>query len=741
MARHLRHLAGAASGIAISLALGISANAQQASVTGDGSILLEPVYIGGEGDGDAPENQTATRAETVLTERVTRAELDAAEVFDPQDIDRIDPGVGYNALNGSFIIRGLDSNRVLTTIDGVRLPWLDDGARGVNGGGTTFDFDTLSSLDIVKGSDSSVFGAGALGGVVAVRTLNPEDLLPGDKTFGGLTRGTYNSEDQSFGIDQALAARLGDTYMLLEGGYRFGEERDNRGDVGGYGSERSEPDPLDYDRKNLLVKLRQHVGVDQVFGITGEIYDRDENIDEFSASTATYEAGSAYRDKVEKRERISGHYELGAGADAWLDAADAVVYWQRQELSEDFDGERLSEPAGAYSRLSDIEETTFGVNGSVMKHFDLAGLDHKLSLGGEVYGNRTSQMASGEDTCPPGPYYYWYYYNCNFLHTNQADMPEVHGASVGLFVEDEISLTDRFRLTPGLRFDYYEENPQETEAFTLNPTYRGLPDASSDSAVSPKLRAEFDVTERATVYAQWAQGFRAPSATELYLSYGGPGTYLSIGNPDLEAETSNGYEVGLRAEQAGFDWGVSAFYNRYKNFIDTESVDPSEVGLSPGDYPFGITRSFNRANVEIYGIEANAKWQMTDVWHSALSLASYQGRDLDTDEHLNTIPAAKGILNFGYGNGVWGADAYLTLAAARRDVENEISETPGYALVDLTAWWRPTQVENLKLQAGLYNVFDETYYDTLDIPDSASRPKDYYTEPGRSVRATVTYQF
>ncbi|MCB8836712.1 TonB-dependent hemoglobin/transferrin/lactoferrin family receptor [Aurantimonas sp. VKM B-3413] len=739
MARYSRQLAGAASGLVISLVLTQAASAQQAA-TGDTSIMLGTVVIeGAEGEGAATD-QPAPRAETVLTTRVTRTELENAQIFDADDISRLDPGVDYIGSTGSFTVRGLSESRVLTTIDGIRIPWLDDGARGVTGGSATFDFDTLSALDIVKGGDSSVFGGGALGGVIAVRTLNPEDLLPGDKTFGGLSRATFDSEDESWGVDQALAARLGDTYMLLQGGYRMGHERENQGDVGGYGATRSEPDPLDYDQSNVLVKLRQHYGVDQVFGITGELYDRENDIDARSLATATYKTGSTFANKVEKRQRISSSYELGAGAGAWLDAADLVVYWQRQELSDDSRGVRLAPPFGDYSRLSEIEETTYGLNGSVMKRFDLGGLTHKVSVGGEAFTNRTEQMSSGEDTCPPAPYPPMFF-TCNFLHTNQADMPETRGGTFGLFIDDEIAITDRFRLTPGLRFDYYGQNPQETAAYTRNPTVVGLPADSSDDAISPKLRAEFDITENATIYGQWARGFRAPTASELYLSYGGPGTYLRIGNPDLEAETSDGIEVGLRAKHDSFEWSVSTFYNRYENFLDEETVDPATLGLSPGDYPFGITRNFNREDVEIYGLEASAYWQMTEVWHSSASLAAYVGRDINTGVHLNSVPAAKGIFNFGYDNTVWGGDAYLTVAASRDDVENDISKTPDYALLDLTVWWKPTRLEGLKLQAGVYNVFDETYYDTLDLPDTATQPKLFYSEPGRSIRAAMTYQF
>ena len=46
---------------------------------------------------------------------------------------RLEPGVNFNRQNNSINIRGLDQDRVLTRVDGIRLPWLDDGARGVKG--------------------------------------------------------------------------------------------------------------------------------------------------------------------------------------------------------------------------------------------------------------------------------------------------------------------------------------------------------------------------------------------------------------------------------------------------------------------------------------------------------------------------------------------------------------------------------------------------------------------------------
>ena len=42
---------------------------------------------------------------------------------------------------------------------------------------------------------------------------------------------------------------------------------------------------------------------------------------------------------------------------------------------------------------------------------------------------------------------------------------------------------------------------------------------------------------------------------------------------------------------------------------------------------------------------------------------------------------------------------------------------------------------------SIFNVFDKTYYDAVNVPDSPSQPDLYYSEPGRSFKVNVTYQF
>ncbi|WP_162799728.1 TonB-dependent hemoglobin/transferrin/lactoferrin family receptor [Flaviflagellibacter deserti] len=735
----------AASALLISISAGAALAQQSPQRDADGNIVLEPIVVqgtgtangSGGGEGGEQKPALATEQETVLTTRVTKEEMEQRQVTDIRDIDRLAPGVSYNEASRSFNVRGLDRTRVLTTIDGIRVPWFEDGARGVQGGVNTFEFDSLSAVDIIKGSDSSIFGSGGIGGVVAFRTLDPEDLIKDGRNWGSITRSGFDSKDDSWRVDEAAAARVDNTFVLVQGGYRNGHELENKGDIDAYGTSRTEKNPSDYDQENLLVKLHQYVDGGHRFGFTGELFNRDEDIDDRLATTPlTYALGSVTTNDVTKRQRVSADYRYdGGGA---IDQAEAVIYWQRQQLESDFRSIRITPgpPNGPYRRDNTREQEIFGINGSALKIFDLATTEHRVSFGGELYGSKASSYSAGVDNCPPPPYPP--FATCSFLHTNQADMPNVDGTTFGAFVQDEIVLAGgAIRVTPGLRYDWYQEKPQETAGLESNPNYDGtLPPDSSDSNLAGKLRVEYDIDPEITLYAQWAQGFRAPTANELYLDYGGPGTYLRLGNENLKPETSNGFEIGAKAGDQDFGGAVSAFYNRYKNFIDQS--DP----VATPTYPLGVTDTINRDNVEIYGAEIEGHYRHVSGWHTWGNLGAYVGRDIDDDEHLNTIPTARLMTAVGYETDRWGSDVILTIGAGRGvdKVETVTSTTPSYQLVDFTVWWKPQVFDGLTLRAGVFNIFDETYFKTLDLA-ATTRNKDYYSEPGRNFKVSATYQF
>lgn len=709
------------------------------------TVRLGPVRVQGKADVinsmkfDPDEDHSAIGKPAVLTTTTTIKTFQDRMIDNLSDYSRrVDAAVNYNANNNSINMRGLDQNRLLTTIDGVRTVWANDGARGVEGGVAAFDFNGLGAMDVVKSADSSFFGTGSLGGVVALRTLDPEDILKPGKAVGGLSKLTYDGSSESAYLNQAIAARYKNTVFLVQGGYQNGSEIWNMGQVSGVGTKRSKKDPASYQQGSFLGKIRHYFEGGHRVGLTGEWFDRNYDENTLTNISSTY---SRYRTREEnKRSRVSANYDYKADSPtALFSEGHFLAYWQQMDMINATAANRLTSPVGVYDRNSDLSVQSYGVTGSATANLFTGPLHHAITFGGEAYLTDTSQYAAGQDNCSST------IYACSFLHVNQADMPHVHGTDLGAIVQDRIGIgkNEWFHITPGFRFDHYERNPQATAAYAANAAYQGQPSGSSGSHFSPKVLAEARVTRDLVLYGQYSQAFRAPSATELYLTYGGNGSYVSVGNPNLRPETSRGWEVGAKYGTSERGANISFYDNHYRNFIDDITTTADAAGIG-GYYPMGVFEYVNRQHVRIYGVEATVNWAFDKHWNTWGSFSYADGRDTDEKVHLNSVAPFRGIIGFGYNRTNWGASLSSTFATARDKVQvptSNMNKTPGYVLFDLTGWYSPSFFPALRLQSGMYNIFNKTYYNALDIPDSATLSKRYYTQPGRTFKVTALINF
>ena len=729
--------AGSALALLISTPLAL---AQDTSDAGSATLLDRLILRSGE--------SAKGVADTPLATETTREQLSQAQITSIDDLGRsLEPGVSFNDDNGSVNIRGLDGPRVLTTVDGIQIPFLQDGARDASGGINSFDFNSLDAIDIVRGGDSSRGGSGALGGAMVLRTLEPEDLIGEGRDTGGYIKTIFDSKDMSIGGFAGIATRMGSTSALLQGGYRIGKESDSNGEVGGYGPTRSQANPADYDENNVLFKIRQATETGHTFGLTAERYDIETDTDLMTEQSVggNYRPGNWMGSEGIRRERISFDYNYEApGTDSFFDTANAVVYWQRLGRTSGKSGARYTSVIGDYARLSEVTNDSYGVSVRGEKTLELGGMSHRFTLGGSFATGETTQYSSGVDSCGPGPFPP--FHSCNFLHTNQSDMPDVDSSQLGIYLDDEIRIGESgFSLTPGIRFDWYDHSPKDTAAYQANPNYTGLPAGQSESQFSPKLLGKYEVTQELDVFAQWAMAFRAPTAAELYLDYGAPGTYLRIGNADMSPESSNGFEIGANYDNGSLRGRATGFYNRYKNFIDTRSLSAAEqaaLGITPGTYPFGVTQSVNRANVEIYGFELSLEKQFENgfILHGALAYA--HGVDMDTDQRLGSVAPLKTVLGIGYATETWGTNVNWINVGSVPGNSTANYKASSYSIVDATAWWKPEQLNGLSIQAGVYNLFDETYYDAVSLRDvTMTQPTEYFSEPGRTFKLSITKTF
>ena len=731
------------------------ARAQDAASQANDTTTLEKIVVKGK-----RVKSVNAAADTPLASQTTAEEIRKKEINNVRDLgNTTEPGVDFVESKpgrpGGLFIRGLGGARVTTLIDNIPVPFFENYARGTTATTSTsdtnnsYDFSSLSTVDVVRGADSSRIGAGALGGALVLRTLEPDDLIGPDKDWGGVAKLTYDSEDKSFGSSVAVAKKIQNTSILFQGGYKKGHERDSQGTTDITGVNRTKPNPLDYDQYNLLFKIRQDLEGGHRIGLTAERFnlDSDSNLKTLQGVSAgganTYALGnySGYDDT--RRERISLDYNYEAqSTDALIDSANLTLYWQR--LIKDAGSFGALSNNTRYERHNEMDESSFGLAGDTLSEFTTGNFNHQIRFGGNLQFSDTEQFI-----------------NAIPVTASQADIPKVDGRRLGLYLDDRIGFGDSgFALTPGVRFDWYDYDPKRTSDFTRNTgsTRFTFPDGQSDSRISPKLLATYQLTPEVELFGQWSMAYRPPTINEAYINFTNVnGGYANVGNPNLKPETGNGFEIGANYAAADLSGSLTLFHNQYKNFIDVYRTTTTAV-TTPGVGTPGMLITWrNRDKVEISGVEAKARKDFGNGLFLHGSLAYAYGKDKNTGEFIRSVAPFKSILGVGYEQEQWGVDLSTIISAGMREDGTATSVTgssyqtfdaPGYGIVNLTGWWEPEQTKGLRIQAGIYNVFDKTYWNAVGVRDisttatsSTNQPVAFYSEPGRTFKISLTQKF
>lgn len=707
-----------------------------------GSTVLGTIEVKGK------KAAAAVASDTPLASQTTGGDIARKEIGGLGDLgSTTEAGVDFVETRpgdaGGVFIRGLTGPRVATVIDGIPIPYLESSARtgaqspttsGSMGGVDSFDFSSLSALDILRGADSSRVGSGALAGALILRTLEADDLIEAGRDWGALTKLTYDSADDSIAGTAAAARRFGSTSLLFQGSYKTGDERKNKGTADIIGTARTRPNPLDFDQNNLLFKARHAMEGGHAVGFTAERYDYSSDSDlktlqTTSGSASTFPEGQRWGFDDTRRERVSLHYDFAAPAtDALVDAAGLVLYWQRLQKNAGHDG--MTRAPARHMRDNRLEESSFGLTGHAEREFRSGSLTHRITIGG------AASIAATE-----------HYLDAIPTTAGQADIPLIDSARVGVFIDDRIGIGETgLAVTPGLRFDWHRYAPKYTAEFAQNPGYPvfGIPPSRTDARISPKLLATYDLTRSAQLFAQWSMAYRAPTVDELYGNFSNPVTgYAVLGNADLKAETGHGVEAGANFGADDFGGRVTVFHNRYRNFIGIETL--------PGSPPFTmfIQRAVNINEVHVTGVEAKAHKRFDNGISLQGSLAYAYGENAETGAVLREIAPFKAIVGIGYDREDWGVELTGVFAGSMRDDSNAATfDAPGYGIANFTGWWEPKQIKGMRIQAGVYNIFDETYYNALRVRNvnpgsvgSANQPIDFYSEPGRTFKVSLTHRF
>ena len=689
-----------------------------------------------------------------------------------QDFSRSDGSRTYaTGDKGNINIRGVEGNRILTLIDGIPIPRFSYGRQGTFAASRLnyIDFANIGNIEVLKGPGSSLYGSSAMGGVVSIRSLVPDDILEEGKNSTFEISSPYNSQNSSYQPSIKYAFRDNDLSGVLA--YSLGKYKElNRNTDEKYINDK------DGDLNSYYLKLIKSLG-NTDYDITFENINKDSKT--IGSSYYNTETGlNAQNDLREsKRTRISFGINYEADQDQFIDKFSGKIYSNSMENKSDYftDSPEVAAfppfvpvaiPAKTENTKVELNQEMIGANLQFTNDFTANGTDQKLTYGFEANFNDASRIRNEFD-------------NGSFDKGYKSN-PDSDILKLGFYIQDEIKFK-KWDIIAGLRYDANNidayDSPEWYDSLSIGggsmtaaekEAAVGKPISKDFSNWSPSISANYKINNDLTFYGKYANSFRAPSWEDLNSSRISlsPGfSYTTVGNPDLKEETSSNYEIGLKGRSKKSDFGIATFLNKYKNFLD-KSVNQGFTDTLPYTYTaFGTGpttvnalkyQTVNIPDTTIWGIEADYKYHFTER-NKGLSVSAsaslVKGRDDSNEENLDSVNPFTAITSFDYifPNNKLSTSLTTTYVGvpspsksykAATETNNYIPDA--FITTDMILKYRASK--RFSADLGIYNIFDKTYYLWSDIRANGISGNDdiayqRYAQPGTSVKAGFKWRF
>ena len=663
--------------------------------------------------------------------QVTVIDKNVIDDFNPStisDVFRAIPGAniggGPRRAGQTPDVRGLSGEGVLVLFDGVRQSFLSG-----HDGRFFVDPDLVQAVEVVRGPTSALYGSGALGGVIAVRTVSAEDLLSDEETASVKVASGFQSVDNEWRLSGTGAWRSDNNKVDVIANFTLRNSTDIELGNG-------LTLPADDEVLSSLLKTTFRPSQDLTLSASWIRYGGTSIDPNNPQGNNIAGPGNGEVDRDVDSNTVLGKINYAPAHSDLIDA-NLVGYYTRNAVDED----ELDTP-----RIISRNVETIGVSFDNRSKFDFGAAALTLTYGGEYY--RDEQVGRDNTT----------------IDGTRGGVPDATGKFYGLFAQADLSWSEPLgapgvlTITPGVRWDKFD-NDATGEAST------------DDSATSPKVGVSYKPIKQLLIFGNWAEAFRAPSFNELYadnvhfqipnLSVPGPFgpfgppafvTNFFIPNPDLVPEQSQTWEIGAGVDLSNvfFDGDVftakgSYYESDVTNLIDLEVEIPFTCFLEPDQVlpffpPCGSGEAFGNfsrnvivTNAELNGVEVEAYYDAPYGYLRA-NFSSIDGRDVDTDEFVGVLSPDTFFIDAGV---KWAAadlrlGGRVTHAREFDEVNDAAQIRSGYTVGDIYAVWEPTggALEGLRLDFGVDNITDVDY----EVVSAG------VSEPGRNFKAAISWR-
>lgn len=665
---------------------------------------------------DAPASISVVSREELERKRITSV-ADAL-----RDVEGVDVGGAVGKTGGSNIsIRGMPSDYTLILIDGRRQNAAGSVTPNGFGETSTSFFPPVSSIErieVIRGPMSTLYGSDAMGGVINIITRRVDREWVG--SIG--VENTFN-EDRDFGDRREInlytsGPLIQDTLGIQVRGRLYERDASELTYTDGNGnpidvSQRG-PSPVEGDTYNLGGKLTWTPNADHDLWADGEVNRQRYNNDECQLGTLDGRTRSCAPDP--------------GAANGYADE----LRFERQQVAIGHTG-RFASGTLESSLMRNTTETKGrtipGENGVAYDGFPgiVGGAPRELETTNTVLDSKYV-MPLGDHMTTVG--LQWWDAKLDDGLANET----FEQTTWSLFAEDEWMLRDDLALTLGGRYDHHD-------AF--------------GSQFSPRSYLVWNTTQNWTLKGGVSRGYKTPSLNDLHAGINGvtgQGTILTIGNPNLEPETSTSSEISAHYDSlAGFTASATLFYNEFDDKIASgnDIVVENNPLVPDGVY----SQDVNIDEAVTQGVELSTSYQFTPDWRlsanytytdSEQKSGNNRGEPLtDTPEHAfnatlrwQATPQLDTWLSAEYRS-----ERYRNRESVRGAPSfDDLGDFKAYSLFHLGGSYAFT--EQFNVSATIYNLFDKDFVDYRAYGDGTSFGNVYAnSEEGRRLWLSARYEF
>jgi len=588
------------------------------------------------------------------------------------DIVRYTPGVNTSQGEGhrdSIVFRGVRSTADFY-LDGVR----DD----VQYYRSLYN---LEQVEILRGPNALLFGRGGTGGII--NRVTKKAVL--DEQFGSFDMGADSFGAFDFAVDYNVST--GEKSAL-----RINFHSDTL---------ENHRDYYDGDRYGFNPTLRLEISPATTLDLSYEHADHERFIDR-GVPTLNGEPVEAFEEIV------------FGDTDTNLQTLRADIY--RANLSHDFSDTRKGNLVVQYSDfqklyknyyasgysggdtftadgyLDPTERNNLIISGNIVNEFQTGSAKHTLLVGAEIIDTENEN----------------YRYNTFFITTEDdnevfnitrpinfgvnaagvrtyndftADLKSSTESDIevtSIYIQDQIDVTDKFKILLGGRFDNFD--------ITVRDVKKGTSESREDEEFSPRAGLIFKPQENVSLYVSYAESF-LPRSGEQFKKLDANAARL---DPDVYEST----EIGVK-------WDIRPGLSFTASYFDSEQT------IATRDSDTGENSEI--VGLQVDGIELELKGQVTEKLSLAIGYSDLDGETAkggeprEIPEYTASLWATYEVNDrFGIGFGV--------TAQGESNIKNDKPGLilPDYTRVDFAAYY--DLADDLSIQLNVENVTDELYF-------------------------------